>query len=288
MKNARIAAAIVLAMAGFFGSGLRAAEPAAGAAPALSDVAFTAKLDGTEQRYVLMLPADFDAQKPHSLLVALHGHGADRWQFAKDARDECRAARDFAAKHQLIFVSPDYRAKTSWMGPQAEADLLQILDELGARYRLDKVIVCGGSMGGSAALTFAVLHPDRVQGIVALNGTANLVEFTGFSEALAESYGGTKAERPDEYRKRSAELWPDRFTMPLALTAGGMDKVVPPHSVLRFAARLKQQGRRVLLLHRPDGGHSTNYADTLAALEFVFSKLSRTSNTPFKRPSTAP
>ena len=195
MNNARMAAAIVLAMAGFFGSGLRAAEPAPGVVPALRDVAFAAKLDGTEQRYVLMLPAGFDARKPHSLLVALHGHGADRWQFAKDARDECRAARDFAAKHQLIFVSPDYRAKTSWMGPQAEADLLQILDELAARYRLDKVIVCGGSMGGTAALTFAALHPARVQGVVALNGTANLVEFAGFPEALAASYGGTKAER---------------------------------------------------------------------------------------------
>jgi hypothetical protein len=25
----------------------------------------------------------------------------------------------------MIFVSPDYRAKTSWMGPKAEADMVQ-------------------------------------------------------------------------------------------------------------------------------------------------------------------
>lgn len=237
------------------------------------DVSFTARLDGTEQRYVLMLPANFDAQKPHSLLVALHGHGSDRWQFAKDPRDECRAVRDFAGQHQLIFVSPDYRAKTSWMGPQAEADLLQILDELGARYRLNKVIVCGGSMGGTSALIFAALHPARVHGIVAINGTANLVEFDGFPEALAASYGGTKAVRPDEYRKRSAELWPERFTMSVALTTGGKDRVVPPDSVLRLADKLKQQGRRVMLIHRPEVEHSTNYADTRAALEFVFDEL---------------
>ena len=55
------------------------------------DVAFTATLDRTEQRYVVVLPEGFDPQTPHSILVALHGHGSDRWQFVKDDRDECRA-----------------------------------------------------------------------------------------------------------------------------------------------------------------------------------------------------
>lgn len=260
---------------------------AACSALAQEDVTFTAKSDGTEQRYVLVLPEKFDAKQPHSLLVALHGHGSDRWQFAKADRDECRATRDFAAKHRLIFVSPDYRAKTSWMGPAAEADVLQILDELAARYRIEKTIIFGGSMGGTAALTFAALHPDRVQGVVALNGTANLVEFAGFPDALAASFGGTKAEKPDEYRKRSAEFSPDRLTMPVAFTTGGKDRVVPPDSTQRLAAALKQQGRPVLLLHRSDAGHSTNYADSLAALEFVVAPQSVPKERPRARPPSA-
>ena len=239
------------------------------------DIVFKARVDGTEQRYVLMLPAGFDPQKSHPLLVALHGHDSDRWQFAKEPRDECQASRDFAALHDFIYVSPDYRAKTSWMGPKAEADMLQILDELGARFRLDQVIVCGGSMGGTSALIFAALHPDKVQGVVALNATADLVEFKGFSDAIAASYGGTRKELPDEYRKRSAGLWPERFTMPVAFTAGGKDVVVPPESVLKLAKKLKHQKQRVLMLHRPDVGHMTNHADTLAALEFVFGELAR-------------
>ena len=63
---------------------------------------------------------------PHDLLVALHGHGSDRWQFIRDGRDECRGTREAAARHGAILVSPDYRAPTSWMGPKAEADLVQI------------------------------------------------------------------------------------------------------------------------------------------------------------------
>jgi hypothetical protein len=50
------------------------------------DVVFKSKLDGTDQRYVDVLPDEFDVEKPHSVLIALHGHGSDRWQFVKDGR----------------------------------------------------------------------------------------------------------------------------------------------------------------------------------------------------------
>ena len=48
----------------------------------ISDIAFTAANDSTEQRYVLMFPAAFDEAQSHDLLIALHGHGADRWTHA--------------------------------------------------------------------------------------------------------------------------------------------------------------------------------------------------------------
>ena len=240
------------------------------------DVTFTATLDRTEQRYVVVLPEGFDPQRSHSILVALHGHGSDRWQFVKDGRDECRAARDAAAGQKMIYVSPDYRAKTSWMGPTAEADLVQILAELRSEYRVGKVVISGGSMGGTAALTFAALHPDQVDGVVSMNGTANLVEYDQFQDAISASFGGSKQEKPDEYRKRSAELHAERLTMPIAMTTGGQDRLVPPGSVLRLADVLKKQDRRVRSIHRPDGGHDTKYADALAAFEFVFAQLAVT------------
>jgi dipeptidyl aminopeptidase/acylaminoacyl peptidase len=250
------------------------------AEPTIQDVAFRAELDDREERYVLMLPADFDSRQPHDLLLALHGHGSDRWQFVKQPRDECRAARDVAAKHRLIFISPDYRAATSWMGPAAEADVVQIVAAAKRQFTVRRVIVSGGSMGGTASLTFAALHPELVDGVVAMNGTANLVEYENFQDAIRQSYGGTKAEVPDEYRRRSAELWPDRLTMPIACTTGGQDRAVPPDSVVRLMSLLKQQGRPVLHLHRPTGGHSTNYADAVEAYEFVLRRLPPTAKQP--------
>lgn len=240
-----------------------------GDAPQPDDVVFQAESDQTEQRFVQVLPADSQAVLTHDLLIALHGHGSDRWQFVRDARDECRAARDVATKHRMIYVSPDYRAKTSWMGPTAEADLVQIIRDLKKRHRVGRVFVTGGSMGGTAALTFAALHSDLIAGVASMNGTANLLEYANFQDAISASFGGTKAAIPDEYKKRSAEYWPERFTMPVGITTGGQDTLVPPHSVERLAGVLKQLNRQVLLIRRDSTGHQTNYEDGVAILEFV-------------------
>jgi len=233
------------------------------------DVAFLARCDGTTQHYAMLLPEDFDPSSPHCLFVALHGHGSDRWQYIRDGRDECRVARDVAATWRMVFVSPDYRARTSWMGPKAEADLVQLLGDLTRKFRIDKTVLAGGSMGGSSALSFAALHPDLVDGVVAMNGTANHLEYENFQDAIRASFGGTKLEIPEEYKKRSAEYWPERLDMPVGLTAGGRDQSVPPGSVLRLADVLKKIGRPVLVVHRKEGGHSTNYDDGKRVLEFV-------------------
>jgi lysophospholipase L1-like esterase/pimeloyl-ACP methyl ester carboxylesterase len=228
------------------------------------DIVFKAQIDQTEQRYVERLPTDFEPQKAHDMLIALHGHGSDRWQFVRDARDECRALRDVADKHDLIFISPDYRAKTSWMGPNAEADVHQIIAEVKKRHRVNRVFIAGGSMGGTSALILATLHPELIAGVCALNPTANLVEYAGFKEAIDASYGS-----PDERHKRSPELHAQRLTMPIALSTGGKDSIVPPDSTLRLAKKLKH----VLSLHHETGAHSTSYDDTVKAMEFVLQNV---------------
>lgn len=233
------------------------------------DVGFKAEMDGSEQKYVLLTPSAFRKSTTKTLLVALHGHGADRWQYIRESRDECRATRDFALKHGMLLVSPDYRARTSWMGPAAEADLKQIIEELKRQYAIDRTLVTGGSMGGTSALIFAALHPDLVQGVVSMNGTANMIEYDQFQDAIAASYGGGKDEVASEYRKRSAELHVDRLTMPIAVTTGGNDTIVPPTSTLRLMEQLRSLNRPGLVKHQPQGGHATNYDDALEALEFV-------------------
>jgi len=263
MKIAILFFGYCLALASFpFGA--QSAEP--------REIVFKANIDGSDQRYVELLPPGFNSGEMHDVVLAFHGHGADRWQFIKDARGECRGVRDVAAQFGMIVVSPDYRAKTSWMGPNAEADVIQIITMLKQRHKIGRVFLAGGSMGGTAVLTFTAMHPKLVAGFCSLNGTANLIEYDEFQDAISTSFGGTKTEVPDEYKKRSAELWPERFTMPMAITTGGKDGIVPPQSVLRLVDKLKQSGRQVLSIHRENGGHSTNYEDTCKAIEFILQK----------------
>ena len=240
-----------------------------GQEPLAIEVSFTSAVDSTLQQYVVVPPPAFDPAVSHDVLIALHGHGADRWQFVKEPRDECRAARDVANKHAMLFVSPDYRARTSWMGPRAEADLVQVIADVKEKYRTSKVFVCGGSMGGTACLTFAVLHPDLVAGVASMNGTANLLEYENFQDAIRESFGGSKVDVPLEYKNRSAEYWPEKLTMPVGITASGKDTAVPPESVVRLAKILKLLDRKVLLIYREDAGHATSYEDAVAILEYA-------------------
>jgi len=256
MKRLPILVVFVLAQ------GVRAEEP--------REVEFKAAIDGTVQKYLEIVPKSWNKEKPGDVLIVLHGHGSDRWQYVKADRGECKAARDFAAKHGMILVSPDYRATTSWMGPKAEADVVQIIGDLHEQHSVRKVYLAGGSMGGTSALIFAALHPDLIAGVSSQNGTANMLEYKAFQEAIAASYGGDKEKAKAEYAKRSPELVPEKFTMPVACTVGGNDKIVPPDSVRRLVKAMQELKKKdVLLIDRPQGGHATNYDDTMAALEFI-------------------
>ncbi len=245
------------------------------------DVEFQSAHDQTMQRYILRLPEDFDKDTKHDLLIALHGHGADRWQFAETDFPQPVATRDVAADRNLIYVSPDYRASTSWMGPAAEKDVVQIIRELTIRFQINRVFVCGGSMGGSSALTFAVLHPELIAGVAAMNPTANHLEYEQFQDAIAKSFGGTKKEIPGEYKKRSAEYWPEKVRFPVGITVGGKDTIVPPDSAIRWAAILQKLDKEVCLIHRPEMEHDTTYNDTRQILEFVIDKANQ------KKPSAS-
>jgi len=239
------------------------------------DVTFRAACDGTEQRYVLMLPNDFEPQTVHHVLLALHGHGSDRWQFSAGTSPTGKAARDIASQRNFVLILPDYRAKTSWMGPKAEADVCQIIAEVKTQFRVGKVFLCGGSMGGSSALTFTAIHPELIDGVAAVNGTANHLEYEKFQDAIGPSFSGTKREIPQEYIKRSAEYWPERFTMPVGITASGKDIVVPPASVMRLAKILEQLDRRVLAIYREDMAHASKPEDIRRVLDFIIDQATR-------------
>ncbi len=230
--------------------------------------------DGSLERYLEYAPPTFDESKTTTLFIILHGHGSDCEQGFSGKNAEFRAFNDVAETHNAIVVSPDYRAKTSWMGPAAEKDLVQIIEEQKAKRRIDRVVLSGGSMGASSTFSFIALHPELIDGAIACNGTANHIEYENFQDAISTSFGGSKSEVPQEYKNRSGEYFPERFLgIKIAVTLGGQDTVVPPDSARRLASAIQKLGGEVLVIDRPEIGHWTNYDDSFEAASYVFDKL---------------
>jgi len=231
------------------------------------DVEFIASIDQTPQRYVKRLPKDFDPRRRHDVLIALHGRGSDRWQYAKHPRDECRGARAIAARYGMIFISPDYRGLTAGMNAAAEADMVQIIAMIRREHSVGKVFLTGGSMGGMSVLAFAAHHGELIDGVASANGRADLLFKEPDDPAAAPD---ALPRQLDTTGELAPEFTPEKFTMPVAFTLGGRDTMVPPDSVRRLYASLRDRGKRdVLIIDRPEGGHATDFPDTVASLTFV-------------------
>ncbi len=230
--------------------------------------------DGAKEFYYEYVPETFDPNKTTTLIVALHGHGSECGQIFTGAHNEFRATNDFAKTHNSVVISPNYGSITSWMGPEGERDLLSILEDQKSKRKYDRVVLSGASMGGSSTFTFAALHPELIDGAVSMNGTANHLEYENFQDAISASFGGSKSEVPLEYKKRSAEYYPENFlNIPIAITLGSLDTVVQPDSARRLAETIRKIGGTVLLIERADIGHLTPYDESWQAFEFVFKEL---------------
>lgn len=111
-------------------------------------------------------------------------------------------------------IAPDLRGRGGsrdlpgpWGMPQHGADLLAVLDAFG----VENAVVVGHSMGAFAAVTLAAAHPERVSGLVLIDGGLPIPLPAGVTEAdLPDALIGPAAERlsmtfvdAEEYR----EFW---------------------------------------------------------------------------------
>jgi pimeloyl-ACP methyl ester carboxylesterase len=97
-------------------------------------------------------------------IVFMHGAVMDRTMF--DAQ-----LADLSDEYRVIAVN--HRARTErWRGPydlwDLADDLKALLDDLG----VERPVVAGMSMGGYAALRFALRYPERTRGLIMIASTA--------------------------------------------------------------------------------------------------------------------
>jgi phospholipase/carboxylesterase len=128
----------------------------------------------------LFFPAAFDAEEPHTLVVALHGYGSSAEAFG-------RVGRRLAADGFLVAVpQPPYAFPVEggvgfdWTlhhlnddalsdratPPLIERFLPDLVRDIGARYAIDRVYALGFSQGAVMAIATSVINHDVFDGAV--------------------------------------------------------------------------------------------------------------------------
>lgn len=265
--------------------GLLACGQAAGAEalPEPTRETVQCSLDGSRWPYLLQAPEG----EARAVLIYLHGHYSDEYQGMAEGsyndafgklRRECRS-RDWA------YVTAWYGGNT-WMGPIAEQGLADLIAVLRERWPGRPVYLCGGSMGGSSTLVFAVRRPELLDGAIALCPAADVESYYAFARASAQQvhqniadairihYTADGHDLDEELAARSALGNAASLTMPLYLAHGDADDVIPVGPVRALAGRLTEMTRPVRYVEIPGGGHDApvleiDWADALGFLEHV-------------------
>ena len=219
-------------------------------------ITYISDSDGADD-WALFLPGD----KQRITIVYLHGSfsSADQIFTRTDVRDFW-LSRIIAGRHPLL--SANMRG-TSYMSPAATADMTDLLEyartELGCRH----FVLLGGSGGASSAMAYAVLHPQNIHGIIAM-GMCDILARLDFArkssnpvlQDLAQSvfsaYGGTPEGKPHLYEARSVLAHADRLTMPVVLTMGECDVLIPVAETRKIASAMR--GRSNFVYHEVPGG----------------------------------
>jgi polyhydroxybutyrate depolymerase len=145
--------------------------------------------DGLKRRYLVHVPASYDAAKPSAVVLGLHGGGGHAEHFLKDGNYGVVTASE---KHGFIAVIPNGYSKNrrglfaTWNAGACCGDARdENIDDVGflsaviARVKRQAVVdearvyAMGMSNGGLMAYRLACEIPDQVRGIMAVAGTDN-------------------------------------------------------------------------------------------------------------------
>lgn len=221
---------------------------------------YRSRLDGLDD-WALFTPGD----PGRNAVVYLHGSfaHADQIYTRRNIRDFW-LTRVLAGRHPLLAVN---LRDNAYMSPAATHDLTALLAYARAHLGAGDVVLLGGSGGASSAMAYAVVHPEQIQGVVAM-GMCDILARLDFArrsdlpvlQNLARdcfaAYGGTLEERPELYRERSVLAHADRLTMPIVLTMGECDALIPVAETRRVAAALARH-ERFVYVEVPGGDHDS-------------------------------
>ncbi len=166
-------------------------------------------------------------------VVVIHGHGSHGDQIFM--RADIKPRVPFMISKGLGILAPNLR-DNAWMSPEAADDLTELIGYAKKQYGWEKIILCSGSMGGTSNLIYAGLHPERVDGVVALGAASDLKRYVKWCDSRTERPICAEIAAAIRTAYHDDEALMDRhsvcrnasnLTMPVFLYHGSADATIP-------------------------------------------------------------
>lgn len=218
-----------------------------GAAPVTGFLNKTLRHQDKDVRYVLYVPAGYDAAKPWPLVVFLHGAGE---------RGDDGLVQSEVGIGPAIKRNPD-RFPCLVLMPQCPRDkfwdvMFDAIEGMMAQTRKDytvdpaRVYLTGLSMGGYATWLWGPLKTDTFAAFMPICGG-------GDPRDLKHLCGDMDLSRFGTMEERVAKLAP----LPVWVFHGAKDDVVPPFRSRQMVNLLKKAGGTVKYTEFPDANHNS-------------------------------
>ncbi|WP_052745593.1 prolyl oligopeptidase family serine peptidase [Allosalinactinospora lopnorensis] len=216
----------------------------------------TVGFPGRVQPYGIYVPTSYDGSEPAPMTWMLHSAGMSHNQYPEYSPDLVQQACE---QRGSICVSPMGRDPWSWWVKEGELSVWEIWNRVFADYAVDadRTTMTGASMGGYGTYYYAFYYPHLFAAASAIAPPAKC--------ASIEMLPGVEIDigiqdDPEGTCKESGNLEPlaenGRY-VPFHLTHGGLDIVVPSHTVVRMADKFDELDYRHERKLHPLEGHLT-------------------------------
>lgn len=195
-------------------------------------------VDGVWQPYGVYVPTTYDPAGASRLTYWMHWRGGDTHDGAVVSP---RIMRDFGEDVDGLVVAPRGRGTSTWYLGRAQVDFNEVWADVLDTFAVDenRVYVAGHSMGGWASYLLSILYPDRFAAALPYAGVPTQGLWAG-CEFSDQCWQGTNGG--DARTQWTTPLLDNLRNVPVAISHGALDELVPVTGATRQAERLQQLG----------------------------------------------
>jgi dienelactone hydrolase len=208
-------------------------------------------LDGVWQPYGAYVPTSYDPAGATRMTWWMHWRGGDTHDGPVVAP---RITRDFGEDVDGLVVAPRGRGTSTWYVGKAQVDFREVWDDAMRTFAVDRnrVYVTGHSMGGWASYLLPILYPDRFAAALPYAGVPTQGLWAG-CEFSDQCWRGTNGG--DAKAQWTTPLLENLRHVPVAISHGALDELVPVTGVTRQAEKLATLGYDYRYYLFPDYEH---------------------------------